>query len=212
MLIPGKAGSTTPTWVSASFAASSWPLRRPSFFGLRRFCERDVLKEIGQALGVVQRLPKTCRLVSACKSGDLFLQCHFLDGGDEIQRCLRRRLTPTKPRHAPDHSVIPKCGGFARRTLGMRPQAAVTQSSDHTREIQQGEQECRDPEYPTQPSHRQMDHVIVRAPCRSQQGAMLPCNPPASLIKETPALVSTTLPQSPLVAAAPSHSPSPPKR
>src|SRR5258708_28085002 len=191
MLIPGKAGSTTTTAVSASCTASRSEDRvgvtagscraafildgrgaRPHtnlagggavchFSGLRCIGDSDVLEQCWQALGVVQRLPKTCRLVSACESGDLFLQCRFLDGGDEIQRCLRRRLAPTKPRHAVDHSVIPKCGGFARRTLGMSPQPVVTQSSDHTWEIQQREQECRDPEYPAPPSHRKMDHVIV---------------------------------------------------
>src|SRR4029077_12730459 len=101
------------------------------FSGLRRFNGSDVLKHAGQALRVVDRLAKTCRLVSACKLGDLLLQCRFLNGRDEIQWCLRRRLAPAKTRHAADHPVIPKCSGFARRTLRMRPQTTIAQPADH---------------------------------------------------------------------------------
>src|ERR1700674_3568645 len=152
-----------------------------------RFGDSDVLEKLGQALGVVYRLSETCRLVSTGKPSDLVLQCRFLNGGDEIQRCLRRRLAPATPRHAADHPVIPKCGGFARRALRMSPQTTVTQTADQPPQIQQREQECGGREHSGEPSHREIDHVIVGAPCRPQHRAMLPSNPPASLVKEMPA-------------------------
>ena len=80
------------------------------------------MKESGQNLGVFHRLAKTRGFIGARESGDLLLQRRFLNRRDEIERCLRRQFAPAQPRHAAHHPVIPKRGGFARGTLGMRPQ------------------------------------------------------------------------------------------
>src|SRR6267378_6601279 len=178
---------------------------------IRRFGGSNLLKERGQALGVVYGLSKTCRLVSTSKPVNFLLECRFLNGRYEIKRCLRRRLAPAAPRHAADHPVIPKCGGFARGTLRMRPQTTVTQTADQPPEIQQRDQDCGERDEPAQPAHREIGEVPLRAPCRPQQGAMLPPHPPASLVKETPAAVSGILPQSTLVAGIVVDNPFAPK-
>src|ERR1700687_908484 len=217
---------------AAAELCSAWPLRlrsgqaregaRPRtnlaggysvlcLFRILRFGDSDVLEKLGQALGVVYRLSETCRLVSTGKPSDLVLQCRFLNGGDEIQRCLRRRLAPATPRHAADHPLIPKGGRFARGKLRMRPQTTVTQPADEPPKIQQRDQDCGERDEPAQPAHRKIGKVPLRAPCRPQQGAMLPPHPPASLVQETPAAVSCILPQSALVAGVVIDNPFAPK-
>src|ERR1700692_4928364 len=87
------------------------PNERPITIALRlsslnSINRRDFLKQLRQALRVINRIPKTRGLISPGKSRYLLLQSRLLNRLDEIHWRLRRRFPPAHPFHAVNHALI----------------------------------------------------------------------------------------------------------